>query len=135
MNENWITLTDLDVFAPDNPERKTIAAAKRRDDLAEIVSQVTAQVRQAYELSNRELGEAGKIPEGLKARAIAVATWRFVSEGVPKLPALQTKERQELAKAANDYLDRIARQEIGGTASPSVSGRRRDFSRREQEGL
>src|SRR5690242_21196353 len=39
---------------------------------------------------NRELGPDGTIPDGLKLRAIAIATWRFVSEGDRKSTRLNS---------------------------------------------
>ena len=135
MSETWIGLADAEVLAPDSAERLTVAKIKQRDDLAEICDQVMSQVRQAYELSNRDVGEAGTIPAGLKGRAVAIALWRFVSEGVPKLPAIQTKEREAAARAAGEYLDRIAAAEIGNASAPSVGKRHRVFGHRQENGI
>ena len=94
MNEPWSYFTDDEVFGANVKERQSIAAIRGNDDLPDICAQVTGQIRQAYIFSNRELGAEGMIPDGLKARAVAMATWRFVSEGVPQNDSLQTKARQ-----------------------------------------
>ena len=135
MAETWIKFTDDDVFVANAPERRTIAAVKRRDDLAEIVGQVIGQVRQAYQFSNRELGPEMTIPEGLKARATAIALWRFVTEGVPRNPVLQTKERESAFKEAQDFLEKIANAMIGKVSAPSVGTRHRRFTACDEEGL
>jgi hypothetical protein len=134
MSENWIGFTDADVLGATSAERMTIAGIKRRDDLADICSQVIGQVRQAYQLSNRDLGPDGTVPEGFKARAVAIALWRFVSEGVPALPKMQTKERKDASEEATKYLAQISSAEVGKASSPSVGSRTRRFSQREQEG-
>ena len=135
MSESWITLTDSDVMTADAAERGTVVAIKKRDDLGEICAAVTEEVRQAYLFSNRDLGPDGTIPSGLRARAIAMAIWRFVSEGLPRVEKLQTKERQEAATAARDYLAQIASADIGKVSAPSVGRKRRLFSLREQDGI
>ena len=135
MSENWVTLTAEDVLAPGSAERVAIVAIKQRDDLGEICGEVTSQVRQAYAFSNRDLGDDGTIPEGLKAKAIAIALWRFVSEGVAKNDGIQTKGREAAATAAVKYLDQIAAAEIGKVSAPSVGKRRRKFTKCEEEGI
>lgn len=123
MNEPWSYFTDDEVFGADVRERQSIAAIRGKDDLPDICAQVTGQIRQAYIFSNRELGAEGTIPDGLKSRAIAIATWRFVSEGVPQNDALQTKSRQTANAEAINYLGQIASLKIGKTSTP-VFGRR-----------
>lgn len=120
MPESWITFTDEDVFAADSKERLSIVAIRKRDDLADICSQVTDQIREAYLNGGRELGDEGTIPAGLKARAIALATWRFVSEGVPKNEGLQTKSRQDSFTEATEFLFKIASREIKGAGSAQI---------------
>ena len=121
--EPWSYLTDDEVFGANVKERQSIAAIRGKDDLADICEQVTQQVRQAYIFSNRELGADGTIPDGLKSRAIAIATWRFVSEGVPQNDGLQTKARQNANDEAVKYLSQIASLEIGNTSSPAFGAR------------
>lgn len=135
MSENWIDFTDDDVLAAASPERKSVVAIKRRDDLADICGQVVTQIREAYALSNRDLGADGQIPEGLKARALAIALWRFVSEGVPSNKALQTRQREDAAKEANEFIQKIASVEIGRPASPAMGKRVRRFSHRQEDGV
>jgi hypothetical protein len=135
MSETWIELADADVFPANSGERIGIAAAKGRDDLQDICGQVVEQVRQAYILSGRDLGPDGTIPSGLKERAIAIATWRFVSEGLGKNPGLQTKERQDAAAEARSYLDRIADASVGRTTKPSMGCRPRVFGPSREDGI
>jgi hypothetical protein len=123
MNEPWSYFTDDEVFGSNVKERQSIVAIRGKDDLPDICEQVTGQIRQAYIFSNRELGVEGTIPDGLKSRAIAIATWRFVSEGVPQNDSLQTKARQIANTEAINYLSQIASVKIGKTSTP-VFGRR-----------
>jgi hypothetical protein len=139
MNETWSQFTDDEVFGANVKERQSIAAIRGKDDLADICGQVTAQIRQAYILSNRDVGDDGTIPDGLHNRAVAIATWRFVSEGVPQNEGLQTSARQKAYQEALDYLDQIAKVEIGKSASPAFGTRgvdepRRHFNNRTQDG-
>jgi hypothetical protein len=121
--EPWSYFTDDEVFGANVKERQSIAAIRGKDDLADICAQVTEQIRQAYIFSNRDLGAEGMIPGGLKSRAIAIATWRFVSEGVPQNDALQTRPRQNAHDEAIKYLSQIAALEIGRTVSPAFGTR------------
>ncbi len=135
MSESWINLSDGEVLPLASQERKTVAQIKGADDLSAICEQVTEQVRQAYLFSNRDLGPEGTIPMGLKERAISIALWQFVSEGVPKVEKLQTKERESAASEARKYLDRIAAADIGRVSAPSVGERCRRFGVRREEGI
>jgi hypothetical protein len=121
--EPWSYFTDDEVFGANVKERQSIAAIRGKDDLPDICEQVTQQIRQAYIFSNRELGSDGTIPDGLKSRAVAIATWRFVSEGVPQNDALQTKARKDAFSEAINYLNQIASVKIGRTSTP-VFGKR-----------
>lgn len=129
--ETWSYFTDDEVFGANVRERQSIAAIRGKDDLPDICGQVTAQIRQAYLFSNREIGPDGTIPEGLKSRAIAMATWRFVSEGVPQNDALQTKARQTANAEAIAYLEQIASVKIGKTSTPSFGERSSDLPERQ----
>ena len=130
MTESWSYFTDDEVFGASVKERQSIAAIRGKDDLPDICAQVTGQIRQAYIFSNRELGLDGTIPDGLKSHAIAIATWRFVSEGVPQNDGLQTKARQTANVAAINYLNEIASVKIGKTASPAFGPRGSDLPAR-----
>lgn len=137
--EPWSYFTDDEVFGANVKERQSIAAIRGKDDLPDICEQVTGQIRQAYIFSNRELGADGTIPDGLKSRAIAMATWRFVSEGVPQNDALQTKARQSANAEAINFLNQIASLKIGKTSTPAFGKRRpglpaRRFTDATQEG-
>jgi hypothetical protein len=135
MNETWVTLADDDVLSAESAERKTVVSIKKKDDLGDICSQVTEQVRQAYSLANRELGAEGTIPAGLKARAISIALWRFVTEGVGKYPVSQTKQRQDAHDEAVKFLQTIAENQVGRASSPSMGKRVRTFGRWAEDGL
>ena len=130
MQETWSYFTDDEVFGANVKERQSIAAIRGKDDLPDICAQVTGQIRQAYIFSNRELGPDETIPDGLKSQAIAIATWRFVSEGVPQNDALQTKARQTASTAAINYLNEIAAVKIGRTATPAFGQRGPDLPAR-----
>jgi len=136
MSDSWVELNDADVMPANSPERVGVAAAKGRDDLADICAQTVEQVRMAYEYSGRTLGAAGLVPAGLKPRAIAIALWRFVSEGVAKNEGVQTRARELAAEEARKWLDGLASGEVGGRgAGPSVRRKRRHFGMRAEDGL
>ncbi len=130
MIESWSYFTDDEVFGANVKERQSIAAIRGKDDLPDICTQVAGQIRQAYLFSNRELGPDGTIPDGLKSYAVAIATWRFVSEGVPQNDALQSKARQSANTAAINYLNEIASVKIGRTATPAFGTRGTDLPSR-----
>ena len=130
MNEPWSYFTDDEVFGANVKERQSVAAIRGKDDLPDICAQVTGQIRQAYIFSNRELGPEGTIPDGLKMHAVAIATWRFVSEGVPQNDGLQTKAREKANAEAVNYLNQIASVKIGRTATPSFGKRGTDLPKR-----
>ncbi|HXT10384.1 MAG TPA: hypothetical protein VN873_02390 [Candidatus Angelobacter sp.] len=129
--ETWTYFTDDEVFGANVKERQSIAAIRGKDDLPDICAQVTGQIRQAYLFSNRELGPDGTIPDGLKLRAIAIATWRFVSEGVPQNEGLQTKARQTANTEALNYLNQITSVKIGKTSTPAFGQRGIDLPPRQ----
>jgi hypothetical protein len=128
--EPWTYFTDDEVFGANVKERQSIAAIRGKDDLPDICAQVTGQIRQAYIFSNRELGAEGTIPDGLKMHAVAIATWRFVSEGVPQNDGVQTKAREKANAEAVNYLNQIASVKIGKTATPSFGRRGSDLPKR-----
>ena len=129
--ETWIELDDADVMPANSAERASIAAVKGGDDLQAICDQVTEQIREAYRSGGRPMGDDGTIPASQKMRAIAIALWRFVSEGVAKNEGIQTKQREAAATEAQTYLVRVATREIKGSGSAQiVSGNRRQATRR-----
>ena len=133
--ESWINLSDQDVMPANSPERIAVGTAKGGDDLSAICDQVTEQVRQAYILSSRALGPDGTIPSGLKFRAVAIALWRFVSEGVGKNEGVQTKSREAAFKEALEYLDKIAATRVGLATSPSIGGKCHKFGAGREDGI
>jgi hypothetical protein len=134
MSESWITLSEDDVFAATNVERLMVVNIKKVDDLQEICDRVTAQVRHAYEFSGRTMGANGTIPEGLKARAVALALWLFIS-GLQGIEKIQTKEREAAGREAREYFEKISSGEVGNISGPSVGRRRRKFTGREEDGI
>lgn len=136
MDENWSTFTDDMVFGAALKERQSIAAIKGRDDLADICGAVTTQIREAWLSGGRAVGPDDTIPEGLQARAIAIATWRFVSEGVPLNDGVQTKARKDAFAEAMNYLDQIAKRKIKSAGSAEiVQAVPRQATRRRLDGL
>lgn len=136
MSESWIELLDSDVMPGNSQERIGVAAAKGRDDLQDICDQVVEQVRDAYISGGRSLGPDRTMPAGLKVRAVAIALWRFVTEGVGKNDGLQTAGRKDAADEATKYLGRIASREIKGAGSAQiVSGNKRQATRDTLSGL
>lgn len=136
MDENWSTFTDDVVFSANLKERQSIAAIKGRDDLADICDAVTTQIREAWLSGGRALGPDGTIPDGLQARAIAIATWRFVSEGVPENTGIQTKARNDAFTEATTYLEQIAKREIRSAGSAeNIHFAARQATRRRLDGL
>jgi hypothetical protein len=134
--ETWSTLSDGDVFGASAAERQSLAAIKGRDDLADICAAVTQQIREAYSSGGRALGDDGTIPDGLRGRAIAIAAWRFVSEGVPQNEGIQTASRREAFDEAVSFLKQIAGRQIRSAGSAQTVTRvHRQATRRKLEGL
>jgi hypothetical protein len=134
--ESWSTFTDDAVFGVSLKERQGIAAVKGRDDLADICDAVTTQIREAWQGGGRSPGPDDAIPDSLKARAIAIATWRFVSEGVPRNEGVQTKARYDAFTEAVNYLEQIARREIKSAGSAqSINPLERQATRQRLDGL
>lgn len=127
MSEQWVELSAGDVLGVDHPERVLITKIKGADDLQSKCDEAVEEIRQAYEISGRALGGEGTIPSGLKRRAIAMALWRYVSEGVPSLPKTQTRDRREAADEASRFVIKIASAEVTHISGPSVRPRRRQF--------
>ena len=136
LSETWSPFTDADAFPPSSRERQNVAAAKTRDDLADICDSVTAQIRDAYLSGGRSLGDDGTIPDALRARAIAIATWRFVTEGLPQNEALQTPSRRDAFNEAVNYLHQIATRQIPTAGSVHIPHRSpRQATRHRLDGL
>lgn len=136
MEESWSTFSESDVFGSNVKERQSIAAIKGRDDLADICDAVTGEIRQAYLSGGRALGAEGTIPDGLKARAAAIALWRFVSAGVPRNENLQTQPRHDAFDEATAHIEKIARRELTSSGSAqTVSQLAREATRARTDGL
>jgi hypothetical protein len=135
MSETWVEFADADVLPGNSAERVSVATVKGGDDLQRICDQVVEQIRQAYLFSNRDLGPDGTIPSGLMERAVALALWRFVSEGVAKNEGIQTKQRESAATEARTYLTQIASAEVGKVSGPSVGRKHRRFRHSQEEGI
>ncbi len=104
----WLTPTDDEVLSKDSKERASIVAIKNKDDLPDILVEVVAEFRDA--IAGREnLLDAtdNTIPAGLAKYVRDLALWIFITRGVPKNEGIQTKERGDAAKKAEDVLEGI----------------------------
>lgn len=104
----WITPTDDEVLSKDSKERAAIVAIKNNDDLADILVEVVAEFRDAIAGRENQLDATDNtLPAGLAKYARDLALWSFITRGVPKNEGLQTKERADAAKKAEDVLQSI----------------------------
>jgi hypothetical protein len=104
----WITPTDDEVLSKDAKERASIVAIKNKDDLAPILVEVVAEFRDAIAGRDNDLDATDNtLPAGLAKYARDLALWIFITRGVPKNEGLQTKERADAAKTAEDILKGI----------------------------
>lgn len=147
---SWITLTADDVATRfTGPELNAIrtAALATVDPLPDVVASVVSMVRgRVGACARNTLGEAGTIPDNLKSTALAIAVWELLS----RLPveSLTTDTRKSAYDAALKLLADVAAcrfvvdapltaapaGEIATGPKPSWSGRRREFTRRQQDG-
>lgn len=103
----WITPTDDEVLAKASQERTSIAAIKGNDDLAQILSEVVADFRDAIAGRENGLDADGTMPIGLAKYARDMALWIFITRGVPKNEGVQTQQRADAAKKAEEMLQGI----------------------------
>jgi hypothetical protein len=136
MNEGWSQLTDDQVLGAGTKERQSIVAIKGKDDLPDICVDATEQIREAYRSGGREVGADGTIPDSMFNRAVAIALWRFVSEGVPQNDGIQTKPRKSDFDEAIEYLRKISMREIKGSGGAEIVSKQvRKNTRRRLDGL
>ena len=107
---DWITPSTDDVLSELMPqEQATLASIQGATDrLSQILPRIIAEVRGHIAAGNYELGPDGTIPDALQEAAIALARWRWLV-GFPQLAKLQTKEREQAYKDADEHIDRIAK--------------------------
>lgn len=103
----WITPADSEIFPAAAKERASIVAIKGVDDLAAILAEVIAQFRDAIAGRENPLDDDGTIPSGLAKYARDLALWIFITRGVPENEGIQTKERNDAAKKAEEILKGI----------------------------
>jgi hypothetical protein len=103
----WITPVDSEVLPKTAQERTAIAAIKGVDDLADILAEVVADFRDAIAGRENALDADGMLPQGLAKYARDLALWIFITRGVPKNEGVQTSQRADAAKRAEDMLQGI----------------------------
>lgn len=103
----WITPSDNEVLPPAAKERASIKAIKGVDDLGQILTEVVAEFRDAIAGRENALDADGTVPQGLAKYVRDLALWIFITRSVPKNEGIQTKERADAAKKAEDILQGI----------------------------
>lgn len=153
---DWQTFTDADVLKEFTPaERATLNNIQgATNGLPDICTDVIAEFRQAISDAGTDVSGAddGKIPAGFKAKAAALARWRWLIS-IPSAKSMQTPERKEAADKAEELINDIATgdrpvtapdSETGGIAGPSFGTRGgtatndppdREFTRDKQDGI
>lgn len=104
---SWVTPTPDQVFAAASKEYASLVAVKGQDDLADILSQSVSQFRGAINSRGYPLDADGSVPPSLLRYVLDLTVWEFVTRGVPKNESIQTKERKDRAKDAQDKLEGI----------------------------
>lgn len=110
---SWITVSSEEVLSAGSKERITIANAKNKDDLANLVNDAIQVFRGAIAGRGYPLGPDGTIPAAVKPNVIAFSLWRFVTLGLPKNEMFQTKVREEEYKDARRVLTSISEGKFG----------------------
>lgn len=109
---SWKTPKDTEVLSKGSKERAAVAAIKGGsgapiDDLADILSEVVAEFRDAIAGRENALDTAGTLPGGLCKYARDLALWIFITRGIPNNDGIQTKERSDAAVKAEAILEDI----------------------------
>jgi hypothetical protein len=152
---NWLAFITADVLKEFTPaEQATLQNIQGATNaLADICTESIAEFRQAISDAGTDLSSAtaGTIPEGFKAKAAALARWRWLIS-LPQAKLMQTEERKAAALAAETLINDIATGKrpvtapgasTGGIARPSFGTRggsaandprAREFTRETQEG-
>lgn len=115
----WNVLTSRDVLDEMSPgEAATVKAIQGASDLLpRFVLRAVNECRGAIEAGNYPLGPDGTIPDGLASDVIAIARWRWLIS-LPQLVKLQTKEREQAFKDAQEKL-KLATQQKFAVEAPT----------------
>lgn len=100
----WITPVDTEVLSAQSKERASISAIKGKDDLPQVLAEVVAEFRDAIAGRENALDADGTLPTGLAKYARDMALWIYITRGIPNNDGIQTKERADAAKKAEDVL-------------------------------
>jgi len=115
------------------------------DAISAVLDRTVGMARGCIQAGGNALGAAGTVPDQLRADIIALARWKWLIS-FPKLKSMQTDERKQAGKDAEDLLQLIASQKADrprvenpdGTTpltAPAIKPSHRHMSRRQQEGL
>ena len=147
----WIELTEAHLgerlAAAELAALQTAAAGAYGNTVPDVLASVVAEVRGRIAANkSNSLGDAGTIPEELKAAALAIARWRILSR-LPGMKALQDEARRSEYADAQALLAAVAKGEfaveqpetpieadVGGVPDPSVGDERTDFARDKFDG-
>lgn len=105
----WNPVTIQDVLTEFTPsERQSIITIQNQDSLQAILNKVVLRMRGKIKAGGNQLDMTGQtIPDDLQEECIALTRWRWLVS-IPSLKMLQTKERADAAKAADDLLNKIS---------------------------
>lgn len=153
---DWLSFTDADVLKEFTPaEQATLNNIQgATHGLPDICTEVIAEFRQAISDAGTDItaADAETIPAGFKAKAAALARWRWLVS-IPAAKNMQTAERKEAATAAEKLIEAIADgsrpvgapdSTTGGIARPSFGTRggsanddplNREFTPEKQDGI
>lgn len=148
MADNWNIFTEADVLKEFTPgERATLNNIQgATNGLPDICTDVIAEFRQAISDAGTDISgaTAGTIPAGFKAKAVALARWRWLIS-IPQAKSMQTPERKDAAEKAEELIKDIASSDrkvaapgstgTTGITMPSMECRERNFGRDSQDGL
>jgi hypothetical protein len=147
----WITPTETDLGArlasAELAALQTAAVGDYGNTVPDVLASVVAEVRGRVAANPaNSLGDAGTIPEELKAAALAIARWRILTR-LPGMRSLQDEARRAEYNDAQALLTAVARGEfaieqpddpieadIGGVPDPDVGDERTDFARDQFDG-
>lgn len=143
----WSTVTESEVLQELSPSENTALENVHISGgtLAGILSRAINAARGAVLSGGGTLGAAGTVPDSLKSDVIAIARWRFLTS-ISQLKALQTEERKDLYRDAEEKLKLVAsgdyQVEDPGTSDqatsgpgPSMTARTTTFDLESQDGL
>lgn len=144
----WIEITESDLLTVmSGPELEAVRGAAlaidQSDPVQPTIHQVTDLVRGYIDASGRYLlGDTG-IPQKLLAPALDIIAYRLPN----RVQIGATDARKDLHDRAIQLLEQVAKgsygieepliptTEVSSSASPSIHRRRRQFTRRKQDGL